>query len=71
MTRWDTFTFRINPEERKMISVLAEKLMRSQSDAVRFVVFRAVRQIEADEQQKAIRAIPKQSKPVLQEVSNG
>lgn len=38
MARYDTFTFRVNPEERQMIEALAEKLQRSPSDTVRLLV---------------------------------
>jgi len=45
MNRWDTFTFRVNQDERRLIAFLAEKLQRSQSDAVRFVVINAARKL--------------------------
>ena len=49
MNRWDTFTFRVNQDERRLIAFLAEKLQRSQSDAVRFVVINAARELAAQE----------------------
>ena len=45
MNRWDTFTFRVSQDERRLIAALAEKLQRTQSDAVRFVVINAARQL--------------------------
>jgi hypothetical protein len=45
MARFRRFTFLVTPDERYLISVLAERLQRSQSDAVRFVVIEAVREI--------------------------
>ena len=45
MNRWDTFTFRVSQDERRLIAVLAEGLRRSQSDAVRFVVVSAAREM--------------------------
>lgn len=47
MNRWDTFTFRVNNDERQAIADLAARLQRSQSDAVRFVVIEAARQLVA------------------------
>ena len=47
MNRWDTFTFRVNADERDLIAALAERLQRSQSDAVRFVVVNAARELVA------------------------
>lgn len=41
MARIDTFTLRVNPEERRMIDALARKLERSQSDAIRVVLRKA------------------------------
>ena len=41
MKRVSTFTFRVNNEERRLISALAEILQRSQSDAVRWIVRQA------------------------------
>jgi len=38
MSRIDTFTFRVNPNERRLLAALAERLQRSQSDAVRWLV---------------------------------
>ena len=41
MSRLDTFVFRVNDDERRMIAVLADRLQRSQGDAVRFVIRQA------------------------------
>jgi len=38
MARYTRFTFLCNRKERKLISALAERLQRSESDAVRYVV---------------------------------
>ena len=46
MPRWDTFTFRVSKDDRKLIENLAEKLQRSQSDAIRFVIRQAVYQTQ-------------------------
>ena len=45
MQRIKQFTFRINNDERRAIASLATQLKRSQSDAVRFVVIEAARQL--------------------------
>jgi hypothetical protein len=46
MPRSDTITVRVSAAEREAIKALAERLQRSQSDAVRFVVREAVRELE-------------------------
>lgn len=48
MARYDTFTFRVNKEERQMLETLASRLQRSQSDAVRLLVREAVAQLEPE-----------------------
>jgi hypothetical protein len=45
MNRVEIFTFRLNKDERLAIADLAARLQRSQSDAVRFVVIEAARQL--------------------------
>jgi len=53
MQRPDQFAFRINKKERDLIVSLAKNLQRSQSDAVRFVVIEAAKELQnqkADEQ---------------------
>jgi len=46
MSRWDTFTFRVNKDDRQLIAKLAESLQRSQSDAIRFVIRQAMHQAQ-------------------------
>ena len=48
MARRDTFSFRVNERERQMLETLAEKLQRTQSDAVRLLVREAVAQLEPE-----------------------
>jgi hypothetical protein len=38
MARFQRFTFLVNPDERRVISALAELLKRSQSDAIRIIL---------------------------------
>lgn len=45
MARYERFTFLCDLNERLAIANLAERLHRSQSDAVRFVVIEAARQL--------------------------
>ncbi len=45
MARYERFTFCVNKDERRLIAVLANQLQRSQSDAVRFVVLKATREL--------------------------
>jgi|GEM_PF-700579 len=45
MARYERFTFLCNQYERALIAMLAEHLRRSQSDAVRFVVLDAAREL--------------------------
>ena len=45
MTRYERFTFLCDESERQAIADLAARLQRSQSDAVRFVVIEAARQL--------------------------
>jgi hypothetical protein len=47
------FGFRINNEERELIAALADKLQRTQSDAVRLVVREAARELVGEEESKA------------------
>ena len=49
MLRNQRFTFRINEKERHLIEFLAEKLHRSSSDALRFLVLKAAREMENQE----------------------
>jgi hypothetical protein len=41
-----SFKFKVGSDERQMIAILAERLQRSQSDAVRLVIREAVRSLE-------------------------
>jgi uncharacterized protein (DUF1778 family) len=45
MQRVTQFAFRVNDNERRAITDLAARLQRSQSDAVRFVVVEAAKQL--------------------------
>ncbi len=45
MKRYKSFTFRVSHNERRMISALAEFLQRTKSDAVRFVIVNAVKEL--------------------------
>jgi hypothetical protein len=61
MNRAGTFAFRVSNNERRAIANLAERLQRSQSDAVRFIVIEAARQLTQaerveDPKQNAMRA---------------
>jgi hypothetical protein len=46
MPKIERFSFLVDKEERKLITALAERLQRSQSDAVRFVVTEAVKELQ-------------------------
>jgi hypothetical protein len=50
MSRWDTFTFRVNKDDRQLIAKLAESLQRSQSDAIRFVIRQTMHQVQGTAQ---------------------
>jgi hypothetical protein len=45
MARYERFTFLCDENEKKAIANLATRLQRSQSDAVRFVVIEAAKQL--------------------------
>ncbi len=45
MRRVRLFSFRVNDYERRMIAALAKRLQRSQSDAVRWLVLNASREL--------------------------
>lgn len=49
MQRVTQFAFRVSQDERLAIANLAARLQRSQSDAVRFVVVEAARQLAQDQ----------------------
>ena len=46
MARLETFTFRVDDEERKMITRLSKRLQRSQSDSVRLLIREAYQQLD-------------------------
>ncbi len=46
MQRMTQFSFRVSKEERRAIALLADQLQRSQSDAVRYVVIIATRELK-------------------------
>jgi len=69
MARYSRFTFLCDLDERRAIADLAARLQRSQSDAVRFVVIEAARQLsEAQAGSAPALAVPAQE--VKQEGSN-
>ena len=47
--RIDTFAMRLNSKERRMLVSLAERLRRTQSDAVRLLIREAVRELAAQQ----------------------
>ncbi len=49
MARYKRFTFLCDQDERRLIALLATKLDRTQSDAVRFVVISLAREMNSDE----------------------
>ncbi len=61
MARDERFTFLIDRDERRMISTLAQRLRRTESDAVRFVVLEAARALEQNEPTLAMPASQDQS----------
>jgi hypothetical protein len=48
MSRVDTFTFRVNTDERRILAALADKLQRSQSDAVRWLIRKSARELDIE-----------------------
>jgi hypothetical protein len=46
MARDDRFTFLVNGDERRMLAAVAEKLQRSQSDAVRLLIRAAAAKLD-------------------------
>lgn len=67
MQRTISFSFRLTSIERQLIRQLASELQRSQSDAVRFVVIEAARQLS----QSQTSPDPDQVQPVPAEVKQG
>ena len=58
MRRLDTFTFKVSGDERRMIEELSRRLERSQSDAVRLVIRKAVQGNDRD----AVQAQPERAR---------
>jgi hypothetical protein len=52
MARFNRFTILCSQEERRLIAALADRLRRSQSDALRFLIVSAAREREIPEQPK-------------------
>ena len=48
MARLNTFTFRIDEVERSMIVALADRLHRTQSDAIRRLIYESARELGID-----------------------
>lgn len=48
MARYNRFVFLVSQEERQAIVEMAQRLQRKEADAVRFVVLKAARALEAD-----------------------
>lgn len=63
MARYQRFTFLCNHDERQQIAKLASHLRRSQSDAVRFLVVTAVRELATNDQPTKL-AAQNESKPL-------
>ena len=60
MARDERFTFLLDRDERQMIAALAQRLRRTESDTVRFVVLEAARVLESDAQTNAVRLLTAQ-----------
>lgn len=63
MTRLDTFTFRLNGDEREFFAALRKRLARSQLEAVRFVVVSAAHELKQTPE-------PTKTAPTAQSVKN-
>jgi hypothetical protein len=67
MARIERFTFLVNSDERLLIERLAKTLQRSQSDAVRFVVNAAAKELARQDSQSAeIKGEPQPRRSVTQ-----
>jgi hypothetical protein len=67
MARYTRFTFLCDLDERRAIADLAARLQRSQSDAVRFVVIEAARQLSQNQADPApAPALPMQAQETKQ-----
>lgn len=54
MARYQCFTFLLNKDKRQLTAELAERLRRSQSDAVRLLIREAARELESQNQNGGI-----------------
>ena len=54
MTRLETFTFRVDKQERQIIDALSERLKRTRSDAVRWVIREAATALAKDDEETAV-----------------
>ena len=52
MARWKLFTIRVNDEERQLIAILAERLQRTQSDAIRLIIREAAKELIKNDPQQ-------------------
>ncbi len=67
MQRVTQFSFRVSKDERQAIADLAAWLQRSQSDAVRFVVIEAARQLtQVNSDSARVDALPKSAQEIKQ-----
>ena len=49
MPRYERFTFLVNRDERRVLEALAQRMQRSQSDAVRLLIREAARELVRDD----------------------
>lgn len=54
MTRLETFTFRVDKQERQIIDALSKRLQRTRSDAVRWVIREAATALADGEEETAV-----------------
>ena len=54
MARYNTFTFRVNKEEKQIIEALSNKLKRTRSDAVRWVIREAAQALTEEDSETAV-----------------
>lgn len=54
MTRLETFTFRVDKEEKRVIDALSERLKRTRSDAVRWVIREAAKALAEEGGETAV-----------------
>ena len=58
MTREEQFNFRLTPYEKSLIVAMAQKLQRSECDAVRLVVTSVARELVRQEQTQPVQEKP-------------